>query len=280
MAASNFIPEVWAREILSNLRSALVFAAMCNRNYEGDIAEAGDTVHITDFTDPSVRTYTSESDISVDSLTDGTRQLDIDQAKYFAFDVDDIERRLALPGFVEAATQGAAYNLAAQADSFLSAAMAADVDAGNKLGATAITDPEDAYDMLVALRTKLSKSNCPTEGRWATVNPETYGKLLGDDRFVRIDASGTSAGLRNGQVGRAAGFDVYEVNTLPVVDGDTWTAIAGHPIATTYAEAISKITVQAREKRFGDLVKGLHLYGAKVVRPTCLATADVTVDPS
>src|ERR1043166_3396229 len=145
MPAENFIPEIWAREILTNLRAVLIYAGLCNRNYEGDIAQAGDTVHITSFTDPSVRTYTVENDISVDSLDDDTRQLDIDQADYFAFDVDDITRRLALPGFVEETTRGAGYKLMATTDGFVSNLMATDCDAGNQLGTVTLSDAEDAY---------------------------------------------------------------------------------------------------------------------------------------
>src|SRR5690349_18975856 len=95
---ANFIPEVWSAQILEHLRATLVYGSggIVNRDYEGDIANAGDTVHITQFGDPTVRTYTAESDITVDSITDDTRALVVDQAKYFAFDVDDVIRRQAL----------------------------------------------------------------------------------------------------------------------------------------------------------------------------------------
>jgi hypothetical protein len=273
-----FIPEIWTANILVNLRNVLIAAGLCNRNYEGDIARAGDTVHITSFTDPSVRAYTAESDISVDSVTDGTDTLEIDQAFYFAFDVDDVTRRQALNGWVEEVTRGAAYNLSAEADSFILDLMANDATA--QLGASSIADADDAYTLLVRMRTELTKTNTPYQGRWAAVTPEFYGALLRDDRFVRADASGSTEALRNGFVGRGAGFDIYETNTLPAVDGDTDTIIAGSPLATTYAEQISNVEAARREKRFGDLVKGLHLYGAKVIRPDLLVTADVTVDPS
>src|SRR3990172_3808056 len=124
MAITNFQPEVWSPLILANLRSALVYGqdGLINRDYEGDIANAGDTVHITSFTDPAVRDYTKNTDISWDLLTDSTRALIVDQADYFAFTVDDIDRRQALQGFVAKASQGAAYNLASEADAYLSAA--------------------------------------------------------------------------------------------------------------------------------------------------------------
>lgn len=279
MAISNFVPEVWSSALLQNLRANLVYgqAGVINRNYEGDISQAGDTVHITAFSDPAVRSYTKNTNITYDLLTDDTRALIIDQQKYFAFTVDDIDRRQALPGFVDETTTGASYNLSSAADTYLSGLMKAAVTAGNT--ATAVTAPtaSNAYTTLVGLRTILNKSNTPAQGRWVIVPPEFYALLLQDDRFVRADASGTTAGLRNGISGRAAGFDVMESNTVPFT-GDVFSVIAGHPMATTYAEQIVKVESLRLENQFGDGVRGLHVYGAKVVRPAQLAKVNVTFD--
>lgn len=280
MAITNFIPEVWSASLLTNLRSRLVYgqAGVINRNYEGDIAMAGDTVHITSFVDPSTRAYTRNSPITYDVLTDATRALVIDQQRYFAFSVDDIDRRQALPNFVGEVTTGASYNLVNDADSFLSGIMEAGTDAGNQLGAVAVDvdDPEGAYELLVQLRVKLQRANCPADGRFVIVPPEFYAVLLHDDRFIRADAAGTTGGLRNAQVGRAAGFDVIEANTVPE-DGGAFTVIAGHAAATTYAEQIVNVEALRLETTFGDGIRGLHVYGGRVVRPTCLASAEVTV---
>jgi len=280
MAVSNFIPEIWSAQILETLRAVLRYGGpgVVNRDYEGEIAEAGDTVHITSFTDPSVRSYTAESDITVDSITDATRALVVDQAKYFAFDVDDVNKRQALGGWVESMTRAAAYKLASTADAYLSAAMVTAVDGdSNDLGAKTVNSADTAYALLVDLRTKLTKSNVPADGRWCIVPPELYAYLLKDSRFIDASASGTTQALRNGLVGRAAGFDIFESNTVPLETTATWSVLAGHPMATTYAEQIASTEAQRRELRFGDLIKGLHLYGAKVVREDCLAMASVTV---
>lgn len=283
MAFGNFVPEIWSSSLLVNLRDQLVYGGLCNRNYEGDIANAGDKVNITAFTDPSVRTYTKNTDITWDTLDDSTQQLVIDQAKYFAFSVDDIDRRQALSGFVEETTLGASYNLSSTADSFISSLMASGVPAANTLADVAAT-VDNAYEILVDLRTKLTRTNTPNQGRWVVVPPEFYALLLQDDRFIRADASGVTTGLRNGQVGRAAGFDVMESNVVPEVDLDgtgTGTAegfavIAGHSMATTYAEQIAKVKAVDLESQFGEGIKGLHLYGAKVVRGNQLAKVELT----
>jgi len=281
MAIVQFVPEIWSPAILANLRNSLVYGALCNRDYEGDIANAGDTVHITSFTDPAVRSYTKNNDISWDLLTDATRALVIDQADYFAFTVDDIDRRQALPGFVQKASQGAAYNLANEVDGYVSSAMVTATNnpaGGNDLGAQTwdISD-NTAYGNIVKFRTKLNKNNVPMQGRWIVVPPEGTEALLNDVRFTSYQNSGTTAALREGQVGRIAGFDVYESNTVPQPTTGIFHVIAGHPIAVTFADQITETEAVRLQDQFGDGLRGLHLYGAKVVYPAALVLASVTV---
>lgn len=282
MAITNFQPTIWSASLLVNLRNSLVNAGLCNRNYEGEIAQAGDKVNITNFADPSTRAYTKNGSITWDLLTDATQQLVIDQSDYFAFKVDDIDRRQAMGGFIEEATRGAAYNLAADTDAFVSGLMVA--GAGTDLGQSTRTKA-DAYDLLVEMRTSLTRTNTPAAGRWVVVPPEFYALLLQDDRFIRADASGTVAGLRNGFVGRAAGFDVIESNSVVEYDLDAggagttlgYDVVAGHNMATTFAEQIASVKAVELQDTFGEGVKGLHLYGAKVVRAGQLVKAQVTI---
>lgn len=279
MAITKFQPKIWSPALLEALRNQLVYgsAPIVNRNYEGDIARAGDTVHITSFADPDVRAYTKNGAITWDLLTDSQQSLVVDQSDYFAFKVDDIDKRQALPGFIEETSRGAAFGLANKTDTYLSTAMAAGVAAANKIGDKTVGAVSgDAYDLLVDFRTKLTKSNTPDSGRWTVVSPEFYAVLLKDDRFIRADSAGTTDGLRNGFVGRAAGFDIFESNTVPFATGK-FTVLAGHNMATTFAEQISSVESVRLQDTFGDGVKGLHLYGAKVIRPNQLASALVTV---
>lgn len=284
MAITNFIPEIWSAALLKALRDRLTYAqsGVINRNYEGDIARAGDTVHITSFADPSVRSYTKNSGtpITWDLLTDATRALVVDQADYFAFKVDDVDKRQAMGGFVEEATVGASYNLAAEADAYVAGLMVA--GASNDEGAVTVGAAEgDAYDLLVDLRTALTKTNTPADGRFVVVPPEMYAVLLKDDRFISEYAAGTTAGLRNGIVGRAAGFDVIESNVVPSSGGGedpvVFDVVAGHSIATTFAEQIGSTEALRLEGSFADGIRGLHLYGGLVVRGENLAKAQVTV---
>lgn len=284
MAITNFIPEVWSASLLVALRNSLVYAqsGIINTDYEGAIAQAGDTVHITSFADPAVKDYVKNGTIAWDLLSDANETFTVNQAKYFAFKVDDIDKRQALGGFVDAATTGASYNLALNADTYVATTIAAGVDGGNALGAKTVASatPTQAYDLLVDLRTKLVKTNTPATGRWVVVPPEFYALLLHDDRFIRADASGTPDGLRNGQVGRAAGFDIIEANTVPTDTSGAnpvYTVLAGHSIATTYAEQIVSTEAVRLQDSFADGVRGLHVFDAKVIRPKQLASALVTI---
>jgi len=284
MALSNFIPELWSAELLLSLKKRHVAAGLVNRDYQGEIRRQGDTVHVTNLTAPTIGTYTKHADITVEDIDDGTAALVIDQAKYFAFEVDDIEAVQQVAGGNALATQTreAGYGLADVADQFLLTTMNTAVQGtGNDLGTVDVSDPllgnAKVYDTCVDLSVVLDESNVPDEGRFIIVSPSLHGRLLKDDRFV---AAGDARGAEtrgNGFIGQVAGLDVYKSNNLPAVTDPAATAglaLAGHRIATSYAEQIIKVEAARMEKRFADMVKGLHVYGAKVFRPAALAVAE------
>lgn len=280
MAITNFVPEVWAAELLVALEKSLVYAGpgVVNRDYEGDISQFGDTVHVTNLTDPTIGTYTAHTDITVEDVDDGTAALLINQSKYFAFEVDDIEARQARGNVLTEQTRKAAYKLRDVADQYVAAQMAANVDAGNIVAEATYTSA-DAYDLLVDLGVILDDDNVPSEGRFVIVTPAFHGLLLKDSRFVAAGDAAGSTTRANGMVGEAAGFSIRKSNNVPNGPGAGAgkLIIAGSDIATSYAEQIVSVEGTRMEKRFADMVKGLHLYGAKVFRPTALAAADAIV---
>jgi hypothetical protein len=275
MAVTNFIPEIWAGALLSSLKKRSVFTqgTVVNRNYEGEIRQQGDTVRITSIGAIAVDDYTNHTDITVEEVDDATQSLLINQAKYFAFTIDDVEAAQSVNGgaVMQEAMTEAAYSLADVADLYV-ASLASGAAAGNQITTTAITTPALAVDGLIDLMTRLNQSDVPTEGRYVIVPPWYYALLLGSDLFVRADAAGSTDGLRNGIVGRAFGFDVLMSNNVTNTTGDDFRIVAGYPGAITFAEQIVQTEADRMELRFADLVKGLHVYGAKVVRPTGLAT--------
>lgn len=280
MSISAFIPEIWSAALLDNLKKNLVFGGLCNRDYEGEIANAGDTVRITSISRPQVSDYVPNSTtINPSALFDAQRTLVIDQLKYAAFEIDDVEARQAAGNVLPAATMEASYALSDVADRFI-AGLYTGIQTAN-----AITSPvvvtggatptwNQVWDaILVPLSVKLDEANVPRGNRWVVVPPWVQGALIRDDRFVRVDASGTSEGLRNGQVGRAAGFDVILSNNCPVPTTNQSAIIAGTTSAITYAEQIVKMEAYRPQSSFSDAVKLLHVYGAKLVRPDGLAYA-------
>lgn len=275
--ALDFIPTVWAARLLVALDKALVYGqpGVVNRDYEGEIREAGNTVKIASIGDVTIDDYTKDTDISdPESLTDAEQSLLIDQQKYFNFFVDSVNRAQQNVNVLDEAMRRSAWGLRDVADSFLAGIMSAAVPAGNTIGSTGtpeVPTSATAYEYLVDLGVLLDQSNVPTEGRFCVVPSWFHGMMLKDARFVSAGTAKTDAVLQNGEVGEAAGFRLLKSNNVPNTSGAKYKIIAGHSIATAYAEQILDLVTYKPEKRFGDAVKGLHVYGGKVVRATGLA---------
>ncbi|HEV7701270.1 MAG TPA: hypothetical protein VGO43_13645 [Pyrinomonadaceae bacterium] len=277
----NFISSVWASRLLTALEKALVYGqtGVVNRDYEGEITAAGDTVKIGSIGDPTIGDYVKDVDITAQVLTDAEMTLLINQAKYFNFVVDDLDKTQQNVNAMDEAMSRAAYKLRDVADQFIAANYSL-VPAGNLVGSDgspiAALAASAAYDHLVNLSVKLDEANIPSEGRFAVVPPFFHGALLKDTRFVGTGGMNAEQTLRNGQIGEAAGFSILKSNNAPIAASTKYKIIAGHPMAYSYAEQISKVETYRKEKGFGDGVKGLHVYGGKLVRPTAWAVGTVT----
>ena len=276
MAITSFVPEIWSATLLSSLKASLVFGGpgVANRNYEGNI-NPGATVKINAVAAPSIATYTANSTtISPAVLATTSQSLVIDQSKYFAFAIDDIDYRQAQDGgalMVEAANESA-YALADVADAYLAAQAYAGTDAGNITAATAVTTSALAVSALIVMMTQLNDNNVPSQGRYVIVPPWFYALLVTSDSFVDVSKSGSDESLRNGQVGRAFGFDVLVSSNTVSADSATDNVLqAGYSGAFTYAESIMEVEAYRPESAFSDALKGLHVYGAVATRGTALA---------
>lgn len=280
MAITNFIPEVWSAAILEALRAKLVFPSLCNRDYEGDIREAGDTVHITGYNDVTVREYVRGKAITVDDATDKEAAvLKIDKSDYFAFKVNDIDKTQAKADLTGKLTNSAAYNMMKNVETYISNLM--DTAVSTPAKTVAVGTPADAYLAVVEAGRKLDVQNVPDEGRWLVVSPDFYALLLQDSRFIE----GTEAGhntLLNGVVGQVRGFTVVKSNNVPrkSASPDTQSILAGTNAAVTFAQQVSKVEAMRMQTDFADMVRGLDLYGAKVIRPECLTKITLNLSTS
>lgn len=285
MAVDTFIPEVWAADLMVALREDHIFGqpGVINRDYEGEISQYGDTVHIGSLSRPAVSTYTKNvTAINPETLATTDQTLLIDQAKYFAFEVDDVDARQARNGgaLLDRAASESAFAVSGVVDGFLSGLIT--TNAGNVLAPGTAASPNAAYLIVLALKLKLDKAKVPATGRFLIVAPEFQALLLQDPRYVDAAQYGSNTPILNGEVGRILGFNVMVSLTIPQGTAATAPAVsnfvvAGHGMATTFAEQVSKVEAYRPQDSFGDAIKGLHLYGAKVVRPEALAVMDVDV---
>jgi hypothetical protein len=271
VAIANFIPELWSTQLLLAFRKQFVFGNLVNRNYEGEIRNQGDTVRITTPAAITVGNYTGT--ITYQTPTTAQQSLLIDQAKYWAFKLDDIE----------AAQANVSTMQMFMAESAVSMAQEVDADLAGLYTGTGLTDitldvgSDDHWDKLVLAGQQLDEKNVPREGRWYVVTPKGYADLLKTTEFVHATASG-DATIASGLVGQAAGFTVYKSNTVVNSATTYWKYMYGHNSAITWAGQVVMTEALRRDAAFKDGVRGRLVYGRKVVRPFALGvvTADVT----
>jgi len=284
-----FKPEVWSKVILAALQKNLVFGGpgVVNNDYEGEISGPGNVVHITQFGDPTISTYTPGSTITYQSLSDAGLDLNIDQAKSFSFSVDDVDRRQAAGDMQSYLEERASYKLADTADQYI-AGLYTGVATNNTVGGVgsektpavySSTHPADFYQqVLLPLKVVLTQANIPMQGRYVVVPAWAEALLEQTQAFIAItDMQGNASQVfQTGMIGRAAGFDIYVSNNAVNYSGSNWIVQAGHPMALTYAEQIVQVEALRLQTTFADGVRGLHVYGAKLVRPDAIAVAYVT----
>lgn len=304
MSLLNFIPEVWSSQILEALPAQLVFASLCNTDYENDISKLGDVVRISGIGDITVSSYVKDTTIgSPQVLSDAQTTLVISQAKFYNFAVDDVDKAQGNPAVMQAAMKWAAYSLAKQADLFV-AGLYTDVAAGNTIGSSGspitlaratnanIAAGTTLYDELVVLAQFLTQNNVPNDGDRFCVIP-AWGKTLltQDYRFTAFNTPSANDRMMTGAIndgnsppppaggyiGQIENMAVYESNNAVHLGGTLGTTgsqdvfLAGHKMAWTFASNVKETEAYRPPDKFGDAIKGLYLYGAKVVRPYALA---------
>lgn len=276
MATTSFAPQLWSAKILDALDKSLVYNKLFNNDYEGEITEAGSTVHIGSIGKVSVKAYTKGAAIAApDAVNVEDQTLTIDKAEYFNVAVDDVDAAQSKINLIDGATTQAGNAFADSTDQYLAGVLAA--KAGVKLNAVAtptVITKENAYDMLIDLKVKLDKVNLPKAGRVCVVPAEFEGFMLRDPRFVAVSDAGEQR-LTEGTVYRAAGFEIQTSNNAPSPAANVFTVIAGSNLCGTFANQVLKTEAYRPDNAFSDAVKGLHVYGATVTRPNAVGLAYV-----
>lgn len=265
MAIQNFIPLIWSENLYKQLDKKYVGVANCNREWEGDIKQCGDRVRICGVGPVSVFNYTENTDIpDPQVLSDSFRDLVINQAKAFNFQIDDIDMAQSRPGLMDAAIRQAADALADAADKHIYN-LHSQVNSENNITVTDVNENtifSIILDAIVSLQTKGVRDDLILE-----VSPRIAAVILKAKLNLLSD---NSAVVENGYIGSIAGCKVYVSNNICTrAEGDTLFAqcFLRTKRSIAFAEQLSEIEAYRPELRFADAVKGLHLYGAKIVYP-------------
>ena len=259
MAIDNFIPEIWSAGVTQSFIANQVVIPTLNTQYEGD-ATRGNTVHIINATTPTVVDYAAAGrTITAEALADTEVQLLINQEKAFSVNVDDVDKVQAA-GTFNAWTNSAGKALAEDAETYVLAQMLAGATDGN--GDSVVVDtPAEAKAAIRAIRKSLTEAKVPSMDRFVVVNPDFADLLLQD--LSDVSTAGSSTELRDGQILRLYGMDVIE---SPLLAGATPSAVGYHADMVAFVNQIESLESLRNPTRFSDIVRGLSVYGAKVIK--------------
>ena len=297
-----FVPEIFSKKIQNFFRKSSVIEAITNTDYAGEIAAFGDTVKIIKEPEITVAAYTRAASTTKQYLTDQELTLVIDKANSFKFIVDDIEEKLSHINFASVGASSAAYTLKNTMDAEVLSAMFAGVSTstpdhvlgGDGTGsAVANMTSGDPIDMgnggseisplaiMARMARLLDDSQVPEDQRWFVAKPEFYEELAStDSKLMSSEFNQGDGGVRNGLVasGSIRGFQMYKSSNVPATTNATGQCLAGHMSSTATAQSILNIETLRDTDTFGDIVRGLHVYGRQVLRDDALIKAIYTID--
>lgn len=273
MSYANFVPKIWAKAIERELERKLVFAEDCNRQYEGDVKQMGDTVKILGVGKPTISKQKGGSIILPDAenVEDTSVEMQINTVAYFNFLVDDIDKRQAVGGLMDALNTEATQELASEMDKDI-AALAGTRDAKKLYSDYLAVNADNVLGTLDLALQMLQENDVPADAKIvATVPPWFLTHLR--TAYTKLDTDNSDL-LKNGKVGR------YN-NILIKMSNNVYSTASGSNImvrterAVAFANPLTHTEPYRPEKRFSDVVKGYVLYGTKIVRPKELMILNV-----
>jgi hypothetical protein len=274
MSIDNFKPQIWAAKILENLEHDHVYAKLGNSDYEGEIKNMGDSVRINSLGRPTVSAYVPNStSLTYEELQDASQVLIIDKFYEFSFKIDDVDDIQSKPKLMNQATRNASWALAESCDDLVAAALYAGTATANILTAVTVgtgAGDDDAYETIVDLGVALDNADVPRRDRWVVIPPFYRGLLKKDPRFTSFGTPENLAMLRGKPIGAIDNFEVYISTNVPT-SGTAYYVQAGYKGAFTFAEQLLKTEALRLQTSFSDALRGLHVYGYKVVQPNGLA---------
>lgn len=254
MAVTNFIQTIWSKKIQDDLELKCKLVDNCLRDYEGDCKYAR-TVKILGVGEPTIGDYTG-ADIEIEEMSDRGQELTIDQQKYFAFYVDDVNQAQSVPGLKEKYQEKAVHGLAVARDSYVASLIKG---ATNTTTATALTQEavKEAIDnAIVALRER----NFDEEGV-IEITPAVYNVFK--NCLITLSTNNPEY-IKKGIVGVYDEFNVVMSNNMAKDASHAYCCVRGKK-AIAFAGQINEVEALRAEKKFKDIIRGLDTFGAKVI---------------
>jgi len=289
--SGNFIPEIWSGKLIENFYDASVLSAISNTSYEGEIKSLGDTVNIRGTPTITVRSYTKGQTLTVEQPEKAKLQLLIDKGEYFACIEDDVDKVQTDINLMDTWSKDASERMKLAIDARVLTDLLPDVSANNKgtsagritgnlnLGSSgspiAITS-SNVVTTIIDIGTALDEANAPESDRFIVIPAKMAGYLKASDLKSALITGDSTSPLRNGRVGMVDRFTVYISHNLNVSSGK-FSVIAGHKMGFTFASQMTEMESLRAESTFGNIIRGLQVYGYKVVKPEALAVAVVTL---
>ena len=281
---NQFIPAIWSGKLVANLYDATVLAAITNTDYEGEIKAHGDKVIIRTIPVTSVKPYIKGQNLVYDRPESPSLELLIDQGYYWAFVVDRVDKYQSDVPMLDQWSRDASERMKIRLDTNVLGAIYATAHASNQ-GATAgakslgynmgvagtpyLLTASNVLDAIVDMGSVLDEQNIPEEGRFIVLPPLFCGMIKKSDiKDASLTGDGESV-LRNGRVGMIDRFTIYKSN-LVHNDGTNYDVIFGHKMAVTFATQITETEALKAESTFGDMVRGLLVYGYKMIKSEAL----------
>jgi hypothetical protein len=270
---TSFIPEIWSKKLGILLDKKGVAMQCVNRNYEGEVKKAGDSVHIRSFADVSVKDYSGA--IVYENLTSPIQTMTINQKKYFAFKVDDISKAQSdiniMSGYLERSKVG----VDIEKDTYIHS-LVANAHADNIIS-TSVIDADNFHSKMVEIKKKLKLANALNDGKmpWVIIDPELEAIAIQAPEFIHATQVGDKT-LREGSIGKIAGLDVLVSTNFEAVAG-TYNVMAGTNGAIKFASQITEIETIRLQDSFDTAVRGLYVFDAKVIVPKALVKAVYTL---
>lgn len=286
----NWSPVIFSKKAQLAFRKESVASAITNTDYIGEVSNIGDTVRIIMEPDVEVRPYARGQQIEAQDLDDEEMTLIVDQSNFFAFKVDDIEAAQSHIGWESLASNRAAYKMKDAMDSEVLTYMSGEVVSSMTVGTTGTPTqirqtggdftPTRLFNRMHRL---LDQQNVPKEGRWAVVDPVFEEIMRDDDSKLLSDDYVEKGALNNGKIINrpVMGFTLYGSQNLPSAGtGPTATSganygviLVGHMSSTASAQTIKKVENYRDQNSFADVVRGMHIYGRKVLRTESICQA-------